>query len=111
MLSSTSDEVFGDEGEISIPKLLSRIEKFSPELSCPINSDFKKEIDILPHQYELFPNDERDPDVTQLEIDISSASISNSQLSKKRQLIVMTDNIDIESMHSNSLNCPFYEEN
>lgn len=42
-----------------------------------------------------------DPDVTQLEIDIVSASISNSQISKKRQLVSFGDILDIQTLQSN----------
>ena len=48
--------------------------------------------------------EEKDPDVTQLEIDICSTSISNSQISKKRQLIIMDDD---ENIQPNALIYPF----
>ena len=38
-----------------------------------------------------------DPDITQLEIDVKSTSITNTQNIKKRQLIVTTDNLDYYS--------------
>ena len=36
-----------------------------------------------------------DPDVTQLEIDINCTSISSSQNTKKRQLILINENLDL----------------
>ena len=38
-----------------------------------------------------------DPDITQLELDIDSTSISPSQNTKKRQLIVIRDDSDIQN--------------
>lgn len=42
-----------------------------------------------------------DPDVTKLETDIGSASISSSQTSKKRQLVASEDILDINILKSN----------
>lgn len=41
-----------------------------------------------------------DPDITQLEIDVKSTSITNTQNIKKRQLILTTDNLDYYSFQS-----------
>lgn len=51
-----------------------------------------------------------DPDVTQLEIDINTTSISNSgsQNFKKRQLIEIAEIVDCNSIQSNYLISPQY---
>lgn len=75
---------------------------FTPEFTFNAISEFENnKSEILPitefksEFKEIKPDDS---DVTQLEIDIGSASISNSQISRKRQLIVSGDVIKIESL-------------
>lgn len=70
--------------------------------------DLNKIID-LSEKNEFIPKTE-DQDETQLEIDISSASFSNSQITKKRQLVTINDNLCIQSIQKNELGWPFFEE-
>ena len=86
-----------------------RIENLTPEFSYPVVSEFGDKNnnsiiynDLISERRHIFI-EEKDPDVTQLEIDVNSTSISNSQNSKKRQLIVMNDNIHIQSLQTNDL--------
>lgn len=75
--------------------------------------DFNKRIDLSEINSELvleMGHEENDQDVTQLEIDINSTSISNSQNIKKRQLVTINDNLYIQSIQTNELGCPFFEE-
>lgn len=100
-----------------------KIENLTPEFSCPNVSEIyknnnslldanafilKEKPDVIEKKNpDVVVIEEKDPDVTQLEIDICSTSISNSQISKKRQLIIMDDD---ENIQPNALIYPFFEE-
>ena len=80
-----------------------------PDITC-----IRQKKDLIVQNNELFSGmrpEERDPDLTQLEIEISSTSISSSQNLKKRQLVTINDNSDIHSIQVNDLGCAFSDEN
>ena len=86
----------------------------TPDFTCPTLPALDKKKDLIVQNNELFSGmrpEERDPDLTQLEIEISSTSISSSQNLKKRQLVTINDNSDIHSIQVNDLGCAFSDEN
>lgn len=99
--------------ENSIYQVGSHVDVFTPEFSCNAEGISKKDELNLNEQINeqkvkifLSPKPEfnesniEDPDMTQLEIDINSASISMTQNVKKRQLVKHVDGLDLLSLHS-----------
>lgn len=103
MTQENDDENAPKEDEIPI--------NLTPEYTCNNFSNFDKAnrtLSLISEQPKMEIYGE-DPDVTQLEMDISSASISlpfsQSSNSKKRQLILLNENLDDHSIISDVMSC------